>query len=599
MIYCLAEALLSKFFQGLPLIPNPSLTIRTEEPPKTISTPTTVSNTSPTNKSTSQITLPLAITNGMQHVGNVHFFDKKPAKPKRTDTTTLNLYKDSSSSSFLSQCKEFNEMTRPSDNIITKQDSSDIKIGYLNVQGPLTTDKLSYICWFFQQQSLQILFLSDTQLTIQSSFFMKKEIKARLGVSTKIITTTQCSNTRTVGGQLAICHEVISNHILNVQADDSGLGIYLKLGLRLTSSWLWIIGVYCPSMIAKDTGPKGLWSQYEQFLLARYPINTHIDVNEKLKSTIGKLITKCLESSKDTLVIGGDWNLPTLKLDSWLSDYNLTNYLSKQLPTYYTRIGGKNLTLQTCIDHVLISSALIATEGGINYSTFNQSDHQPIWLGLKLTTPLPQHTLVKHKPIKPIRRVELDRKNPLSVIKLQEHLKNKFPPSSFDIKSMDATALSTLTENICRETVNQVRIGMKKQYKPNKNMHNGWSPTYSVLFRQLVAFQEILRHLSGQHGRHRWRTIHEQLQGITHYITNWLQTADYYAWKTPKQKHEVLHRTGKGPANWLKIVPTREDIRIEILKIKSKIHGRKITEVRRILNQNVATREARRVTGKI
>jgi len=37
---------------------------------------------------------------------------------------------------------------------------------------------------------------------------------------------------------MVICDEHVANHVLYVKTDESGLGIYLKIEIKLKTSWL-------------------------------------------------------------------------------------------------------------------------------------------------------------------------------------------------------------------------------------------------------------------------------------------------------------------------------------------------------------------------
>jgi len=160
--------------------------------------------------------------------------------------TTSNLYKMPASTAFPKICEQLDKATHSSDDYtIGKPTDSDLNIGYYNVRGPLSTIKLDYICWLFLRKKLHILFLLDTQLAYESAMYIKREIKARLGFDTKVIATdNKLQNSQQgVGGQMVICSSFIKQQMC-VKSDESGLGIYLGLGIRMQNSWLWAIGVY-------------------------------------------------------------------------------------------------------------------------------------------------------------------------------------------------------------------------------------------------------------------------------------------------------------------------------------------------------------------
>ena len=98
--------------------------------------------------------------------------------------------------------------------------------------------KIELICWYFKALQKYILFLLDVGLNRNSVFFAKQQIKGRLGIQVKVISTydKKHDNTiTTVGGQIAICAWQVMTHITKVVVDPSGLGIYLGLGISSES----------------------------------------------------------------------------------------------------------------------------------------------------------------------------------------------------------------------------------------------------------------------------------------------------------------------------------------------------------------------------
>ena len=79
---------------------------------------------------------------------------------------------------------------------------------------------------------------------------IKKEIKNRLGNGTKIITTINKHSPQEarVGGQMVICKENIANRVRKIRPDPTGLGLYLAIGLLVNEHWLWMVGIYLPTL---------------------------------------------------------------------------------------------------------------------------------------------------------------------------------------------------------------------------------------------------------------------------------------------------------------------------------------------------------------
>jgi len=133
-------------------------------------------------------------------------------------------------------------------------------------------------------------------------------------------------------------------------------------------------------------------------------------------------------------------------------------------------------------------------------------------------------------------------------------------------------------------------------------MHEIWSPTYNVLFKQLTVFQETLRRLCGQHGRERWRTNTQKQQGILKFIKHWQSAPDAYKY-TNKEKEDLLNRTGKSPQYWITANEsnsiTPRVINQEIRSIKKKMHARQRGEDRKQMKDAIAEREVKRISGKL
>ena len=51
----------------------------------------------------------------------------------------------------------------------------DIKVCSLNING-LKADKVKYIAWYVRRHSIDVLFLQDTQLTVQTAHWRKAEL---------------------------------------------------------------------------------------------------------------------------------------------------------------------------------------------------------------------------------------------------------------------------------------------------------------------------------------------------------------------------------------------------------------------------------------
>ena len=113
------------------------------------------------------------------------------------------MFSDVSSSHWRDFARVMDSWHRADDDLIgTVETSSDIRVGYLNVNR-LEDHNFDYILWFFEAKNLDVLFLLDTRLMVQGGQFANAKIKERLRNDILIVQ----SKTRPdpgPGGQLAI-----------------------------------------------------------------------------------------------------------------------------------------------------------------------------------------------------------------------------------------------------------------------------------------------------------------------------------------------------------------------------------------------------------
>ena len=103
------------------------------------------------------------------------------AEPRGKWKTSTNMFSDASSSHWRKYCDIMDTWHEPNDdNVVFLEITSDIRVGYLNVNR-FEDHNLDYILWFYEAQKLDVLFLIDTRLTVQGSQFANAKIKEGLG----------------------------------------------------------------------------------------------------------------------------------------------------------------------------------------------------------------------------------------------------------------------------------------------------------------------------------------------------------------------------------------------------------------------------------
>ena len=475
-----------------------------------------------------------------------------------------------------------------------------IKVAFLNVRR-LTLDKLDYILWYYEHAKLDILLLIDVQLTREEAYFRKAAIHERVGNDTLVISKITADR-RLVGGQLAILRPNISKLVTKVTTDPAGLGTSLTITLKQLSKSIAITGIYWPS---KQAGPTGLWSMVKQYQKAH---NIRGSVTRFMQQQLEANINRHMQDPHNTHVVGGDFNANWTDSTSTpkrshpgirqISDQlGLTNPLqANNSPKHYTRTIGPH---SSCIDHVLYTpTSATATAAGTDYAAMwsKHTDHRPVWVSLRLETPLAQPPKTNPTKVRKIRRVDLDRKDPAAAAALHDALRNCLLQHNPD--STDVTALGLFLEDVCVTSTNATRLTLKPLMRRNKFHRDGWSPSYNVMAQQTRALTEIKRRLLGQHGRHRWRTEAATHDGIRDIIASWTANAAAYKWKSATELSDLLNCTGNPPESWFDRTPTPLEIDIELAAVARKMQGRTRREIRALVSAATAKKEQDRMDHK-
>ena len=233
-------------------------------------------------------------------------------------------------------CRALDTWHDPEDNIIvTLPLKSDIRVGYLNVNG-LLEKKVYYILWFYNHQELDVLFLIDTRLSVESGFHMKGAMHERLGNEFLILQ----SATRVVpgyGGQLAIIRPHLKRHFITEETDLAKLGVLFALTFRHGLRTLTIASVYWPN---NHTGPESVWTRLREYMTS---CNQPGSVTAYCTRLVQNVVDRTMTEPSNTCVVGGDWNVnwqdsrqherqSHTSIAHWAQETGLHNTLSPLLP---------------------------------------------------------------------------------------------------------------------------------------------------------------------------------------------------------------------------------------------------------------------------
>ena len=131
----------------------------------------------------------------------------------------------------------------------------DIKVCSLNIN-ELKADKVKFIAWYVRRHIIDVLFLQDTQLTVQTAHWRKAELKQELGEDCYITSSAREESHlyTSIGGQMVIIMPKWAPDIANVDTTDaSSMGVVMAVYLKTKIGTLMIISTYWPY----DSDPEG------------------------------------------------------------------------------------------------------------------------------------------------------------------------------------------------------------------------------------------------------------------------------------------------------------------------------------------------------
>ena len=181
----------------------------------------------------------------------------------------------------------------------------DIKVCSLNING-LKADKVKYIAWYVRRHSIDVLFLQDTQLTVQTAHWRKAELKQELGENCYITSSAREESQlyTNIGGQMVIVMPQWAPDIANVDTTDaSSMGVVMAVYLKTKIGTLMILSTYWP--YDSDPEGNGLAAGLTRWMVK---CNRSGSAKDYIQDRIHKLILNQQSNSSNSTIVCGDFN---------------------------------------------------------------------------------------------------------------------------------------------------------------------------------------------------------------------------------------------------------------------------------------------------
>ena len=341
-----------------------------------------------------------------------------------------------------------------------------------------------------------------------------------------------------------------------------------------------------------------------------------------IKDLIGRWWDKHMAGAGNSFILAGDlnsgWGGSTgtyAGLKAWADDLDLVNgpwELSTDAGiSLLTRPPSPSNARGSMVDHILLASSdqRIQTTGawiptGEDWEAL--SDHLPLVAEFKIEGGRGSECLVHPGVvILPEPGVDLDLSDVRACKRFHLILEKLAASESFaELAAADPGA--ALEQVSLASTKTAIRVQRKKR-KGGGKRKDGWSPLFLAYKQHLLMLLEVRRHTWGQAKRSLWGPGRDCALDIARLTAKWEAAVAGILWDSslPDPFNQdniaaVLNVTGMGPVQWRLFSGNRQHLIIcEMDRVRSLMQGRRRTEMRRSINDNVRKREDLRAQGKI
>ena len=489
---------------------------------------------------------------------------------------------------------------------------SGIRLSTLNANG-LRTPKLAAVLWFILKNRIDLCAIQDARLSEKTARHLSKLVKEVLGPGTW---TKNCSyvNEATTrrgcgidnGGQFIIVAPRWGGAVVKCKEDWSKMGLLAKIVLKTGEGELMIISTYWPHLLQGEVGSSCRTSDRCMQWLSK--TGQQITPLEYMHEVIHKWWFKHLQKPGNWGIILGDMNagnevgdagaLPPV--NEWAGDLGVRDvpwemFTAAKL-AIRTRRGYAGAR-DSFIDHILVSASHAGRCVGAWTDRSNEwkavTDHEPLFVQLRVERGscglvrggVPAKAAVREADL------QLKRKDIVKAYKkeLVEWSRTVGKDGNMGEKLREGARASV-------EAVAKVqRFGKRPVVK------DGWAPLVRAYGVHLGFLLEVRRRLQGQAGRAQWKDSVSASIGIKRLATRWSESVINLKYSAAEME-KIVNLTRRGPWYWCTCSDRREllqSLNEDIKKVKSHLHGRHRTTIRRQMGRLVQYREDMRVCGRI
>ena len=487
-----------------------------------------------------------------------------------------------------------------------------LRLSTLNANG-LRIPKLAAVLWFIVKNRIDMCAIQDARLSEKSARHLSKLVKQVLGPGTW---TKNCSyvNEATTrrgcgidnGGQFIIVGPRWGGAVVKCKEDWSKMGLLAKVVLKTGEGELMIVSTYWPHLLQGDVGSSCRMSDRCAQWLRK--TGQQITPMEYMHEVIHKWWFKHMQKPGNWGIILGDMNAGYLAGDAgalppiseWAGDIG-----ARDVP--WEMFSAANCGMRTrrgyagardsFIDHILISSSSARRCVGAWTDRSNEwkavTDHEPLFIQLRVERGscgivrggVPAKTVARAADLQTKRK---------DIVKAYK--KELVEWSRAEANSAGAGERLLEGARASVEAVAKVqRFGKRPVVK------DGWSPLIRAYGVHLGFLLEVRRRLLGQAGRAQWSDSVSASIGIKRLATRWSESVVNLNY-LPAQMEKIVNLTNRGPWYWCTCSDRREllqSLNEDIKKVKSQLHGRHRTTIRRQMGRLVQYREDMRVCGRI
>ena len=510
--------------------------------------------------------------------------------------------------------------------IVGIRTEGDLRICTLNVNG-LFADKFMQILSFIAEFKIDVVICIDTRISLTAAKSFGIVAKQSLGLGTwtgacdfgRPRPTHKRRATQAAGGQLIIVSPRYGGAVRDFRQDWTGLGIASSFTLPCAAGRLMVVGSYWPTPGSKTEGSNKLSDRLRQELVARgHQENPMV----MIKDMIGRWWDKHMSVAGNSFILAGDlnsgWGGSTgtyAGLKAWADDLDLVNgpwELSTDAGiALLTRPPSPANARGSMVDHILLASPDqgIVTSGawiptGADWAVI--SDHLPLVAEFSIKGGRGSDCLVLPGvsiPSEP--GVDLDLSDIRACKRFHTALEKLAASESFvELAAADPCAALEQASLASSKTARKVQ---RKKKKGSGKRKDGWSPLFLAYKQHLLMLLEVRRHMWGQARRSLWGPGRDCSLDIARLTEVWEASVAGILWDSSISDafnqdniQAVLNVTGMGPERWRLFTGNRQQLVIcEMDRVRSLMQGRRRTEMRRSINDNVRKREDLRAQGKI